>query len=534
MEKRWLPLPKQWKATGDSLPFSGCHAVKRPQGWETAVQPLTELGEAYGGWTALFEHDSSLPPEGYHLSIENARMKVRAGSPRAAFYACQTLLQAWNGQSLPLFEVDDSPDLAWRGVVEGFYGAPWTHKARLRMMDFMGRVKMNIYLYAPKDDPYHREKWREPYPDEDAMRLQELIERAKTNFIEFGFCISPGLSMIYSDENEFRLLTAKIEAVMKMGVSIFGLLVDDIPEELQHEADKAAYPSLAHAHADLANRLHGWLKVQNPDTWLIVCPTFYHNTGEPPYVKELGERTNEGVSIMWTGKKVVSRTIPVEDAQKFAEAIRRKPFVWDNYPVNDYETSRLLLAPVTGRPPEVLDELEAVLSNPMNQAEASKIGVGTFADYLWNARGYDPNRSWDAALRYLVGDEALQSFKAFCLENLWTRHWTNDPPGIAKVIEEWQATGETELLQAELERLHALPAVVRARVKNVVLLEEIEPWLERMEQVSSLALSLLKQMEASEPDYDLFKQAEEALKENEAVVSNGWVVRWMNEILAEV
>lgn len=534
MERHWLPLPKLLKASGDWLPFAGCHAVKCPIGWETAVQPLTEMGEAYGGWTALFEQDTGLPPEGYHLAVENARIKVRAGSPRAAFYACQTLLQAWNGQSLPLFEAEDSPDMAWRGVVEGFYGVPWTHKARLGMLDFMGRVKMNIYLYAPKDDPYHREKWREPYPNEDAQRLLELIERAKSNFIEFGFCISPGLSMVYANEDEFRRLTAKIEAVMKMGVRTFGLLVDDIPEELQHEEDKTVYHSLAHAHADLANRLHAWLKERSPDSWLIVCPTFYHNTGEPPYIQELGERTEQGISIMWTGKKVVSRTIPVEDARQFAEAIRRKPFVWDNYPVNDYETSRLLLAPITGRPPEVLDELEAVLSNPMNQAEASKIGVGTFADFLWNAQQYDPNRSWETAIRYVVGEDALKPFKAFCSENIWTRHWTNDPPEVAKAIEEWHTTGDPEPLQTELERLHALPAVVRSRVKNVVLLEEIEPWLERMEQISALALSLMEQLETNEPDPHLFKQAEEALQANEAVVSNGWVVRWMNEVLAEV
>jgi hyaluronoglucosaminidase len=533
MKKHWLPLPKQWKATGDSLPFAGCHAVKCPQGWEMAIQPLTEMGEAYGGWTAFFEHDSNLPLEGYRLQVENARIKVYAGSPRAAFYACQTLLQAWNGQSLPLLEVEDSPALAWRGVVEGFYGIPWTHKARLGMLDFMGQIKMNLYLYAPKDDPYHREKWREPYPEEDATRLQELIEQAKTNFVEFGFCISPGLSMVYSDAHEFRKLTAKIDAVMQMGVHIFGLLVDDIPEELQHETDQATYHSLAHAHADLANRLHTWLLERNPDAWLIICPTFYHNTGEPPYIKELGERTREGISIMWTGKKVVSRTIPVEDAQKFAAAIRRKPFVWDNYPVNDYETNRLLLAPITGRPPEVLNELEAVLSNPMNQAEASKIGVGTFADYLWNARDYEPDRSWNVAIRQLVGEDALQSFKTFCKENLWTRHWTNDPPGVAKTIEEWQTTGDPESLQTELGRLKALPPLVRARVKNVVLLEEIEPWLERMEQVSSLALNLLEQIEANEPDHSLFKRAREALKENEAIVSNGWVVRWINDMLAE-
>ncbi|MER3559123.1 MAG: hypothetical protein C4336_06505, partial [Armatimonadota bacterium] len=84
------------------------------------------------GWTALFEHDASLAPEAYRLQVENGRIRVWAGSPRAAFYACQTLLQAWDGRSLPIMSVSDFPALAWRGVVEGFYGVPWRHAARLR------------------------------------------------------------------------------------------------------------------------------------------------------------------------------------------------------------------------------------------------------------------------------------------------------------------------------------------------------------------------------------------------------------------
>ncbi|MCS6923437.1 MAG: beta-N-acetylglucosaminidase domain-containing protein, partial [Fimbriimonadales bacterium] len=375
---RWLPLPRSVELTAERLPFAGCHAIKTPPQpvWEQAVRPLRALGEAFGGWTAFVEQASDLAEEAYRLRVENARIYIHAGSPRAAFYACHTLLQAWDGRAIPCMQIEDSPSLAWRGVVEGFYGKPWSHNARLKMLDFMGAHKMNIYLYAPKDDPYHRERWREPYPPEEAQRLSDLVERARANFIEFVFCISPGLSMVYSEPAEFERLTAKIAALQQLGVRAFGLLLDDIPEELQHEADKQVYHSLAHAHADLANRLHHWLKERDAASWLIVCPTFYHNRGEPPYVRELGERTERGISIMWTGPKVVSREITHEDAELFKLAIQRKPFVWDNYPVNDYETSRLLMGPVTGRDAETLKHLEALVSNPMNQAEASKVALG--------------------------------------------------------------------------------------------------------------------------------------------------------------
>jgi hyaluronoglucosaminidase len=531
---RWLPLPKEVSTTGERLPFAGCHSVKHPPGWESSVRPLIELGEAYGGWTAFVEHAAELPNEGYRLQVENARIRIWAGSPRAAFYACQTVLQAWDGKSLPIMQVNDQPDLAWRGIVEGFYGVPWKHLARRRMLEFMGQVKMNIYLYAPKDDPFHREHWRDPYPPDDALRLQELIDTARENFIEFVFCISPGLSMVYSDPNEFERLTAKLEAVRQMGVRSFGLLLDDIPEQLIHRQDRERYDSLAEAHADLANRLNRWLKEQDPSSWLIVCPTFYHNLGEPPYVGELGERTEAGISIMWTGKHVVSREITAEEAELFSIAIRRKPFVWDNYPVNDYEPSRLLMGPITGRDYETLTHLEALVSNPMNQAEASRVALGTYADLLWNARAYDPQRSWEASISHLVGEEAMPVMLEFCRENLWSRHWKADPPAFVQAMEEWQTTGDTEPLRAELTRLNRLPARLRNTVKNEGLLEEIEPWLERMEQITSVGLQLLEQMEEeNEIDYELIRAELDAVRANEAIVCDGWIERWIREVLEE-
>ena len=42
------------------------------------------------------------------------------------------------------------------GVVEGFYGRPWTEAERRMMLHFLGEHGMNLYVYAPKDDPYHR------------------------------------------------------------------------------------------------------------------------------------------------------------------------------------------------------------------------------------------------------------------------------------------------------------------------------------------------------------------------------------------
>ena len=56
------------------------------------------------------------------------------------------------------------PTFQRRGIVEGFFGPPWSMAHRKALFRFGAKRGMNTYLYAPKDDPYHRERWRDPYP----------------------------------------------------------------------------------------------------------------------------------------------------------------------------------------------------------------------------------------------------------------------------------------------------------------------------------------------------------------------------------
>jgi len=72
-----------------------------------------------------------------------------------------------------------APPFAVSGVIEGFYGPPWSHQDRLDILRFMGRVGLNVYVYAPKDDPYHRTRWREAYPEDARRRLGELVATAE-------------------------------------------------------------------------------------------------------------------------------------------------------------------------------------------------------------------------------------------------------------------------------------------------------------------------------------------------------------------
>ncbi len=71
----------------------------------------------------------------------------------------------------------------------------------------MGQVGLTTYFYAPKDDPYHRERWREPYPAPQFEQLEELVQTAQENGVTFYYAISPGGSMVYADSGDYALLS---------------------------------------------------------------------------------------------------------------------------------------------------------------------------------------------------------------------------------------------------------------------------------------------------------------------------------------
>lgn len=49
-----------------------------------------------------------------------------------------------------------------KGIIEGFYGIPWTFEERKSMINFLSDIGLNQYIYAPKDDPYHNKNGEKP------------------------------------------------------------------------------------------------------------------------------------------------------------------------------------------------------------------------------------------------------------------------------------------------------------------------------------------------------------------------------------
>lgn len=293
-----------------------------------------------------------------------------------------------------------------RGVVEGFYGPPWSHDARLDVLSFIGARGMNAYVYAPKDDARHRARWRDPYESGEQTRFRELAAHAERVGVRFGFAISPGLDIDYESGADRAVLAGKLEPLHDAGVSWFLLLVDDIPMR----------PELAPRQAELA----AWLRKQLPDARLTICPTEYVGTRPSPYLGELAAGLPPDVDVMWTGPTVCSPTITAADARAWAAVLGgRAPLVWDNYPVNDGTMAHSLhLGAYCGREPALADAVEGVLCNPMTQPHASKVALATAAAFLADPDGYDAGAAWARAIADVGGErqEALAALARACAD----------------------------------------------------------------------------------------------------------------------
>src|ERR1044071_8391518 len=103
------------------------------------------------------------------------------------------------------------------GVVEGFYGRPWSAAQRGQLFAWMRDWGLNTYLYAPKDDPKHRVRWREPYHGGEAEELRRLISQAQNHQIRFIYALGPGLDFSYAAHGDLTCLKNKFSQLHELG-----------------------------------------------------------------------------------------------------------------------------------------------------------------------------------------------------------------------------------------------------------------------------------------------------------------------------
>jgi beta-N-acetylglucosaminidase-like protein len=273
------------------------------------------------------------------------------------------------------------------GVIEGFYGQPWSQAERFQLFDWMKNWGLNTYLYAPKDDLKHRAIWREPYTATEQESFRELIRCCKEREIRFIYGLSPGLDIQYDSKPDLEHLKKRLEQMSQLGCQNFALLFDDIPRPLD--------ASLASAQCNVACALQ-----RQGYGHLLFCPTAYcgRHDGDH-YLSTIGRELSPGIDVFWTGPEIISREITVAHVRELQTVLRRKPLIWDNLHANDYDGRRFYCGPYAGRPPELRKEVSGLMLNPNTEFPLNYVPLRTFAEFV-NCKGvWDPRKAYLGGLR---------------------------------------------------------------------------------------------------------------------------------------
>ncbi|WP_309127251.1 beta-N-acetylglucosaminidase domain-containing protein [Microbacterium sp.] len=439
--------------------------------------------------------DADVPAEAYRLDVRDGRAETHASDDRGFRYARTTLeeLAAVHGGSVPDVTVDDRPALARRGIIEGFYGEPWSHDERMAALRLAGRLKLNSYVYAPKDDPYHRVRWREPYPDDELALLAELAGEGARHGVDVVVALHPAGSMVFSDDAEHRLLASKARQLLDAGVPDVALLFDDVPPKPVHDKDRERFGedgrALGEAHALTVRRFGQALAGLRAASDLLVVPMDYAGVADSDYRSAFAAGLPDEALVWWTGRDIVVGEVSRDDIDAAAEVFGDRLLLWDNFPVNDFDRGRAFLGPLQGRTSDVEGSaLRGAWSNPMVEYAPGGFGIAAFADWAWNPQGYEPARAARAALRIIGGDLAPQIGPLVQALSSWPPSAPMDAE-LGRLADEALAGSADAAgdLRVRLERLQGLGDVATDQEPA----RSLAPWLRAAADMGSAGLAAL-------------------------------------------
>ena len=295
------------------------------------------------------------------------------------------------------------------GVIEGFFGEPWNKEQRLDFIKWASKNNLKFFIYCPKNDPALRRLWREDYSKEWIDYILELSKTCKDNNIDFGIGFTP-LEATKDLDSNLPLIKSKIKFLLKtFSPQILAILFDDLKIDNNDEGIKQnlilkeilsevkafekEQKQLNTVNEELKNRQESLSNITSNNNSslnikIITCPSFY--TTDPILEKVFGTKPNnyhknflkdldESVNVFWTGYKVMSDKYSIDDLEYATKLLGKKPFIWDNYPVNDGKKSSnyLNIKPFSNRI-NTIQHSNGLAINPMKQIELSKLPISTF------------------------------------------------------------------------------------------------------------------------------------------------------------
>jgi hypothetical protein len=336
--------------------------------------------------------------------------------------------------------------MAELGIIEGYFGGPWSWKARTFVMRLLAPKNYSFFIYAPKADALLRRRWREPHPDVELQELATFSQACRAAGVRFGVGLSPYEAYLSFDESTRAALSAKLAQLDAIGIDDLAILFDDMRGDI----------------ADLASRqaeMMHFVGSRTKASRIIFCPTYYSDDpildrafGRRPekYLEQLGAALEPAINVFWTGEEVCSREYSVGHLSRIADQLRRNVFLWDNYPVNDGTrmSQHLHLRAFTGRPASIGPWLAAHAVNPALQPVLSCIPALTLAASYADGNGYAYRTAFRRAAAAVAGEPlatmldedvlALQDVGLFRLgerrKTLRARYAAVDHPAAREVV----------------------------------------------------------------------------------------------------
>lgn len=446
------------------------------------------------------------------LRLDESGITIVGENTNAVFFGLASLEQileqpAADG-TFPSVTIFDYADQRSRGLIEGYYGYPYSVSVKKDLMRFMMRYKMNTYMYGAKSDSYHSQRWKEAYPvsitkeqEKNGLLSQDMIrELTRTSAetkVSFIWAIHPGNAFV-DDPLANTYIMNKFKLMYNLGVRQFGVFVDDVrvPSEIS-EMKKTA---------DVLTALQGLVDKQwnvsdaAPEDTVrpihfvpqIYCNSFAHSeTQRKNFMSAIG-KTPAKITIYTTGQAVW--TVPNNaHTSNMNQELGRDMAWWWNYSCNDNARGQIYpmdmysnfhdMRQVDGnaRMPQQLSHCLGLISNPMQQGEIAKTSLFSVADFAWNNDGFDNLKSWEASFQALIADPTLRkAYRAIVPYLRW-----NEPESVRTLINNYKSTRSeanfqalTGVLSQIIENCNIVDGLRESAVESDRLLHaDLRPWI---------------------------------------------------------
>ena len=439
--------------------------------------------------------------DSYYLSIKDNNIVILGKDSDSVYYGLSTLdlIFQQTQDEVRELEIKDYSSSYYRGFIEGYYGIPWTSEERKELMRFGSKFKSNIYIYAPKDDAYHSSCWRDLYAENDLEILKEQIEVGRETKTKLAWALHPFMSNKITADNydaSLQIVEKKFNQLYEAGVRQFVISADDVEVTGGLLEDGSL-------HNKLLNDVATFLKAKNDCNDLVFVPSAYCYQAEQrlkvdlnKYYASLMKDLDDSIHIMWTGDDVCS-SMESGRFTEFTNLTNKKPFFWSNWPVNDYSTDHLLMGKGEVLNINYTDDtvpFEGMVTNPMQQAEPSKLSIFAICDYTWNPNKFNVDKSYNDSFKYIEEKEyeSLKSISSHLTNaNLYEGKYFEEAKDLKELITEYETTNDVTKLVEYFTKFTASIESFKANAKNTKLKDSMLPWIEALEDASNAMINYL-------------------------------------------